>query len=238
MFRARIYTTTAARERAQMSCRGKKDVTDADKAVLSLKTQRRKLSAERTRLEGLIAKGVAEAREQIRAQRRERALLSLRKNKVYEHSLDGIDAYLLNVEQILANIESAQRNNRLFSALKEGNLALADLQKQVSLEEVEELNEQSAEAREHQERLRDLLAQSLSAEDDADALEELEKIQAEQEEAALPKVPSTEVATPSRPETTPPQTEEELPTVPSHKVEIPDKSVQRERAKEEKMLAS
>lgn len=56
-------------------------------------------------------------------------------------------------------------------------MALADLQKQVSLEEVEELNEQSAEAREHQERLRDLLAQSLSAEDDADALEELEKIQ-------------------------------------------------------------
>jgi len=51
-------------------------------------------------LEGLIAKGVAEAREQIRAQRRERALLSLRKNKVYEHSLDGIDAYLLNVEQV------------------------------------------------------------------------------------------------------------------------------------------
>jgi soluble cytochrome b562 len=79
--------------------------------------------------------------------------------------------------QILANIESAQRNNRLFAALKEGNSALADLQKQVSLEEVEKLNEQSAEAKDYQDQLRDLLAQSLSAEDDADALEELEKIQ-------------------------------------------------------------
>ena len=50
-------------------------------------------------LEGLIAKGVAEARSLVLAQRRERALLALRKNKLYEHSLDGIDAYLLNVEQ-------------------------------------------------------------------------------------------------------------------------------------------
>lgn len=44
---------------------------------------------------------------------------------------------------------------------------------------MEQLNEQSAEAKEHQERLRDLLAQSLSAEDDAEALEELERIQVE-----------------------------------------------------------
>jgi hypothetical protein len=50
-------------------------------------------------LEGLIAKGVADAKQLVQAKRRERALLSLRKNKVYEHSLDGIDAYLLNVEQ-------------------------------------------------------------------------------------------------------------------------------------------
>lgn len=218
--------------------RGKKDVTDADKAVLSLKTQRRKLSSERSRLEGLIAKGVAEARQQVQAQRRERALLYLRKNKVYEHSLEGIDAYLLNVEQILANIESAQRNNRLFAALKEGSSALADLQKQVSLEEVEQLNEQSAEAKEHQDRLRDLLAQSLSADDDADALEELEKIQAEQEEAALPKVPATKIATPPQAEATPTQPDEDLPAVPSHKVEIPEELEQRERAKEEPMLAS
>ena len=51
-------------------------------------------------LEGLIAKGVSDAREYIRAQRRERALLSLRKNKLYEHDLEKIDAYLLNVEQV------------------------------------------------------------------------------------------------------------------------------------------
>lgn len=80
--------------------------------------------------------------------------------------------------QVLANIEAAQRNNRLFSALKEGNSALAQLQKQVTLEDVERLNDESADTKEYQERLRDLLGESLSAEEDAAALEELEEIQA------------------------------------------------------------
>ena len=52
-------------------------------------------------LEDLVAKGVQEARKYIQEKRRERALLSLRKNKLYEHNLDKIDAYLLNVEQVI-----------------------------------------------------------------------------------------------------------------------------------------
>ncbi len=79
--------------------------------------------------------------------------------------------------QILSNIEAAQRNNRLFATLKEGNTALQQLQKQVALEDVERLNDETTEARDYQEQLRDLLGQSLSAQDDAEALEELEKIQ-------------------------------------------------------------
>lgn len=79
--------------------------------------------------------------------------------------------------QILSNIEAAQRNNRLFSALKEGNSALQQLQKEVALEDIERLNEETLEAREYQDQLRELLGQSLSAQDDAEALEELERIQ-------------------------------------------------------------
>ena len=56
-------------------------------------------------LENLVSKGIAEAKRNIQAQRRERALLYLRKNKVYDHSLKNIDDYLLNVEQ--AGFQSA-----------------------------------------------------------------------------------------------------------------------------------
>ena len=79
--------------------------------------------------------------------------------------------------QVLANIETAQRNNRLFAALKEGNAAMAQLQKQVTLADVEQLNEESADAREYQERVQEMLSQSLTAQDDAAVIDELERIQ-------------------------------------------------------------
>ena len=93
--------------------------------------------------------------------------------------LDPVKAFNSHLHrvQILANIEAAQRTNRLFSALKEGNAAMTQLQRQVKLEDLEQLNEETAEAAEYQQRVRELLEQSLSAQDDAEALEELEKIQ-------------------------------------------------------------
>lgn len=54
---------------------------------------------------------------------------------------------------------------------------MTQLQQQVKLEDVERLNEETAEAKEYQDRVQELLSQSLSAQDDAEALEELEKIQ-------------------------------------------------------------
>lgn len=52
-------------------------------------------------MEGLIAREIELARELLAAKRRERALLALRKKKLREGQLEQIDAYLLNVEQVL-----------------------------------------------------------------------------------------------------------------------------------------
>lgn len=46
---------------------------------------------------------VKRAREYVAAKRRERALLHMRKKKLHEQNLDKIDAYLLNVEQVVTN---------------------------------------------------------------------------------------------------------------------------------------
>ena len=97
--------------------------------------------------------------------------------------------------QVLANIEAAQRQNRLFSALKQGNAALADMRKALPLEDVEKLMDESAEHKEYEERLKVLLGESLTPEEDAAALEELEKLEAqehaeEEEQQELPEVPT------------------------------------------------
>lgn len=48
----------------------------------------------------MITRGVTDARQYMQQKQTERALLALRKRKLYEQSLDRIDAYLLNVEQV------------------------------------------------------------------------------------------------------------------------------------------
>ena len=63
---------------------------------------------------------------------------------------------------------------------------------EVSLEEVERLTEDSAEAKEYEERVRTLLGEALTAEDDAAVLQELsqlEKAEEAEEAAQLPRVP-------------------------------------------------
>ena len=50
----------------------------------------------------------------------------------------------------LANIETAKRNNQLFTALKQGHKALTELQLEVSVEDAEKLMDDSAEAKAYQ----------------------------------------------------------------------------------------
>ena len=50
----------------------------------------------------------------------------------------------------LANIETAKRQNKLFGALKEGNDAIKQLQKEVTVEQAEQLMADSKEAQDEQ----------------------------------------------------------------------------------------
>ena len=50
----------------------------------------------------------------------------------------------------LANIEAAKRQNKLFGALKEGNDAIKQLQKEVTVEQAEQLMADSKEAQDEQ----------------------------------------------------------------------------------------
>ena len=50
----------------------------------------------------------------------------------------------------LANIETAKRQNKLFGALKEGNDAIKQLQKEVTVEQAEQLMVDSKEAQDEQ----------------------------------------------------------------------------------------
>lgn len=167
-------------------------ITDTDRAVLSLKTQRRKLEDQATLIAKRIDHNVEVAKELIQQKRRDRALLALKKKKINEQQLEAIHKWLVNVEDMLASIEVTKQQQRVFEALKDGNEQLKRMQQEFSVEDVQQLLDDTAEAKAVQEEMQQLLGASLTDQDNdvvEEELEELERAQLAAEVAAMPVPP-------------------------------------------------
>ncbi|KAG5377134.1 hypothetical protein IGI04_041730 [Brassica rapa subsp. trilocularis] len=77
----------------------KPKITEVDRAILSLKTQRGKLGQYQQQLEKVIEAEKQAARDLIREKRKDRALLALKKKRTQEDLLKQVDQWVINVEQ-------------------------------------------------------------------------------------------------------------------------------------------
>uniref|UniRef100_A0A061S574 Charged multivesicular body protein 6 n=1 Tax=Tetraselmis sp. GSL018 TaxID=582737 RepID=A0A061S574_9CHLO len=199
-------------QKAANASKGK--ITELDKAILNLKTQRRKLSDQRTRLETLTSRERSLVKDLLNKKLKQRALLTLKKVKLQEEQLDQIDIYLLRVQELLISIENAKETKSVFDTLRLGADALKAAQSQLSLEEVEKLAEDTAEAKEYEDRLQQLMGESWCGHDDEEVLHELEELERSVFASELPEVPS------GASELT--QAHEKLPDVPESELENVD----------------
>ncbi|KMS96759.1 hypothetical protein BVRB_8g200630 [Beta vulgaris subsp. vulgaris] len=168
----------------------KPKITEVDRAILSLKTQRRKLGQYQQQLEAVIEAEKQAARDLIRDKRKDRALLALKKKKVQEELLQKVDAWLINVEQQLADIELASKQKAVYESLQSGNNAMKAIQSEINLDDVQKLMDDTAEAKAYQDEINAILGEKLTAEDEEEVLAEFDNLEAQLTAQDLPEVPT------------------------------------------------
>ncbi|XP_020349797.1 charged multivesicular body protein 6 [Oncorhynchus nerka] len=194
-------------------------VTEQDRAVLQLKQQRDKLKQYQKRITLQLEKERNLAKQLLKDGKKEKALLLLKKKRYQDQLLDKTENQISNLERMCQDIEFAQIEMKVIEGLKVGNDCLKSLHEAMSIEDVERIMDETQEAIEYQREIDEMLAGSLTQEDEDAILAELEAIT--QGDLDLPEVP-----------------DESLPEVPETAEEEPEPGQERPRKKQEReMLA-
>ncbi|XP_035254932.1 charged multivesicular body protein 6-like [Anguilla anguilla] len=164
-------------------------VTEQDRAVLQLKQQRDKLKQYQKRISLQLDKERLLAKQLLKNGKKEKALLLLKKKRYQDQLLEKTENQISNLERMVQDIEFAQIETKVIEGLKVGNDCLKKMHEAMSIEEVERIMDETQDAIDYQRQIDDMLAGSLTQEDEDAVLAELEAI-TEAEEVELPEVPA------------------------------------------------
>ncbi|SHO79361.1 Similar to S.cerevisiae protein VPS20 (Myristoylated subunit of the ESCRT-III complex) [Malassezia sympodialis ATCC 42132] len=158
------------------SSRGPK-VTKQDRAVLDLKIQRDRVRQYQLKLQHVLDCEYEAAREALRSGYKERARLALRRRAYQQGLIEKTDQQLATLQELVSTIEYAQLEQSIMYGLEQGNQVLRQIQKETSMDRVERLLDDTAEAQQYQREIDDMLSSHLT-------LEEQEAVEAELEQLA------------------------------------------------------
>ena len=174
-------------------------ITEQDKAILSLKKTRDDLIKYQKKIEGNLEKDKELAKKLLKEGKKDRAKLLLRKKKYHESLLTRTDGQLNNLETLVHDLEFSQVEKQVLDGLKNGNEALKKANEMFSIEEIEQIMDDTAEAAEKQREIEAILSGQLTEDEEDDVLKELDELigdvsmkneESHEEIPELPSVPS------------------------------------------------
>ncbi|KAI9345547.1 Snf7 family [Obelidium mucronatum] len=163
-------------------------ITAQDRAILDLKVQRDKLKKYQKKLALVAEQETTVAKHHLKNGDKKRALIALKKKKYQESLLEKTDMQLLNLEQMCETIEFTLIERDMLEGLKQGNAVLAEIHKEMSVEAVQQLMDDTADAVAYQNEIDELMGSKLNDADMEDIEEELDALVA-QEFATMPQIP-------------------------------------------------
>ncbi|CAG9330758.1 unnamed protein product [Blepharisma stoltei] len=158
-----------------------------DKAIAELKITRDKVRAYIKKLENCIDHCKSAIKTCIQNKQKDKALLALKKQKYLEKNLETARGEQLNLDQLISDVENAQIQKNIYESLKQGTEFLKCINQQLTVDDVEKLMEETAEAIEYQQQIGEALSQQAVVHDDNKLLEELDNL--EVLELDIPSVP-------------------------------------------------
>lgn len=164
-------------------------ITEQDKAILNLKKTRDQLLQYQKKIEGNLAKDRELAKQLLKDGKKDRAKLLLRKKKYHESLLTKTDGQLNNLETLVHDLEFSQVEKQVLDGLKEGNAALKKANEMFSIDEIEQIMDDTAEAMEKQREIESILSGQLTEDEEEDVLKELENLAEDEESKVSDKVP-------------------------------------------------
>ncbi|PWN33667.1 uncharacterized protein FA14DRAFT_105344, partial [Meira miltonrushii] len=182
-------------------------ITKQDRAILDLKLQRDKIKQYQKKVQLILDKEHDAARTFLVRGDKERAKTALRRRRYQETILQKTDTQLETLEGLVSNIEFSQIEASVMHGLAQGNAVLKEIHKEMTIESVDKLMEETAEAQAYQREIDEALAGKMTAEDEEAVNAEMALLEREALGLSDPKEavqdPANKVDLPSAPTTQP-----------------------------------
>mmetsp|Transcript_48475 Transcript_48475/g.43451 ORF Transcript_48475/g.43451 Transcript_48475/m.43451 type:complete len:224 (-) Transcript_48475:104-775(-) len=191
-----IFSKDKKDKTKEPSKRRNDEMSEKDKASLQVQRQRDRLKKYEKQMQAKIDRETEICKQLLKQKKRDKAKLALRKKKYQMNLLEKARGQLLNIEELIEKVEEAQLQQDVLSAMQTGTDLLQQINSEISLEDAEQLMDDTAEAIAFQEELNQILGGQLNDIDEEDCLKELaqlEQMEADELGLAMPDAPNKQI---------------------------------------------